>query len=46
VVEGGVAGHKPRIGRANLVYLDSHVELRKSAPTNIFDPDTLYPAAQ
>jgi prepilin-type N-terminal cleavage/methylation domain-containing protein/prepilin-type processing-associated H-X9-DG protein len=44
-VEGGVAGHKPFIGRANLVFLDSHVELRNSAPTNIFDPDTRFPAA-
>jgi prepilin-type processing-associated H-X9-DG protein len=46
VVEGGVAGQKPKIGRANLVFLDGHVELRKSAPTNIFDPNTLYQAAQ
>jgi len=38
-VEGGVVGQKPKIGRANLVYLDTHVELRHSAPTNIFDPD-------
>jgi prepilin-type processing-associated H-X9-DG protein len=40
IVEGGVAGQKPKIGRANLVYLDSHVELRRNAPTNLFDPDT------
>jgi prepilin-type processing-associated H-X9-DG protein len=46
VVEGGVQGHKPKIGRANLVYLDTHVELRRSAPTNLFDPDTPFPAAQ
>jgi prepilin-type N-terminal cleavage/methylation domain-containing protein/prepilin-type processing-associated H-X9-DG protein len=45
VVEGGVAGHKPKIGRANLVFLDTHVELRKSAPTNIFDPDSPFPPA-
>jgi prepilin-type N-terminal cleavage/methylation domain-containing protein/prepilin-type processing-associated H-X9-DG protein len=44
VVEGGVAGQKPKIGRANLVFLDGHTELRKSAPTNVFDPDTLSPA--
>jgi prepilin-type N-terminal cleavage/methylation domain-containing protein/prepilin-type processing-associated H-X9-DG protein len=45
VVEGGVAGEKPKIGRANLVFLDSHVELRKNAPTNIFDPDAIAPAS-
>jgi prepilin-type N-terminal cleavage/methylation domain-containing protein/prepilin-type processing-associated H-X9-DG protein len=44
VVEGGVAGHKPKIGRANLVFLDSHVELRRNAPTNLFDPDTRFQA--
>jgi prepilin-type N-terminal cleavage/methylation domain-containing protein/prepilin-type processing-associated H-X9-DG protein len=44
-VEGGIAGGKPKMGRANLVFLDSHVELRKNAPTNIFDPNTLSPAA-
>jgi prepilin-type processing-associated H-X9-DG protein len=44
VVEGGVVGHKPKIGRANLVFLDSHVELRQNAPTNIFDPDTPFQA--
>jgi len=36
--EGGIPGHKPKIGRANIVFLDSHVELRHSAPTNMFDP--------
>jgi prepilin-type N-terminal cleavage/methylation domain-containing protein/prepilin-type processing-associated H-X9-DG protein len=41
VVEGGVANGKPKIGRANVVYLDSHVQLRKNSPTNIFDPLTL-----
>jgi prepilin-type processing-associated H-X9-DG protein len=46
VVEGGVMGEKPKIGRANLVFLDSHVELRHSAPTNIFDPDAEFPASQ
>jgi prepilin-type N-terminal cleavage/methylation domain-containing protein/prepilin-type processing-associated H-X9-DG protein len=45
VVEGGVAGHKPKIGLANLVFLDGHSEFRKSAPTNMFDPDTLSSAA-
>ena len=39
-IEGGVANAKPKIGRANLVFLDSHVELRKNSPTNIFDPLT------
>jgi len=43
-VQGGVAGQKPKLGRANLVFLDSHVELRRSAPTNIFDPNTPFPA--
>ena len=42
-VEGGVAGQKPKIGRANLVFLDSHVEFRRSAPTNMFDPSCLVP---
>jgi prepilin-type processing-associated H-X9-DG protein len=46
VVEGGVAGQKPSIGRANLVYLDAHVELRRNAPTNLFDPNTPFPAGQ
>jgi prepilin-type N-terminal cleavage/methylation domain-containing protein/prepilin-type processing-associated H-X9-DG protein len=45
-VEGGVTGQKPKFGRANLVFLDSHVELRRSAPTNLIDPNTPYPAAQ
>jgi len=45
-VEGGVAGQKPKLGRANLVFLDSHVELRRNAPTNIFDPNTPLPAPQ
>jgi prepilin-type N-terminal cleavage/methylation domain-containing protein/prepilin-type processing-associated H-X9-DG protein len=43
-VEGGVAGQKPKIGRANLVFLDSHVEMRRSAPTNAFDPNTPFPS--
>jgi prepilin-type N-terminal cleavage/methylation domain-containing protein/prepilin-type processing-associated H-X9-DG protein len=43
-VEGGVVGQKPKIGRANLVFLDSHVQLRRNAPTNIFDPNTPFPA--
>lgn len=43
-VEGGVPGQKPKLGRANLVFLDSHVELRRTAPTNIFDPATPFPA--
>ncbi len=42
-VEGGIVGKKPTIGRANLVFLDSHVELRNNAPTNIFDPQSLTP---
>jgi prepilin-type N-terminal cleavage/methylation domain-containing protein/prepilin-type processing-associated H-X9-DG protein len=42
-VQGGVAGVKPKIGRANIVFLDTHVELRRTAPTNIFDPQTLFP---
>jgi prepilin-type N-terminal cleavage/methylation domain-containing protein/prepilin-type processing-associated H-X9-DG protein len=37
-VEGGVASGKPKLGRANLVFLDSHVESRRNCPTNIFDP--------
>jgi prepilin-type N-terminal cleavage/methylation domain-containing protein len=44
IVEGGVLGQKPKIGRANLVYLDTHVELRGNAPTNLFDPNTPFPA--
>ncbi|MGO8679070.1 MAG: DUF1559 domain-containing protein [Limisphaerales bacterium] len=42
-VEGGVSGHKPKLGRANLVFLDAHVQLRRNAPTNIFDPNTPLP---
>jgi prepilin-type N-terminal cleavage/methylation domain-containing protein/prepilin-type processing-associated H-X9-DG protein len=42
-VEGGVTGQKPKLGRANLVFLDSHVEFRRSAPTNMFDPKCLTP---
>jgi prepilin-type N-terminal cleavage/methylation domain-containing protein/prepilin-type processing-associated H-X9-DG protein len=45
-VEGGVPGQKPRNGRANIVFLDSHVQLRRNAPTNIFDPNTLSPPPQ
>jgi prepilin-type N-terminal cleavage/methylation domain-containing protein/prepilin-type processing-associated H-X9-DG protein len=45
VVEGGVVGHKPKIGRANLVFLDAHVELRRNAPTNIFDPNAVSQAS-
>jgi hypothetical protein len=43
VVEGGVPGHKTKLGRANLVFLDAHLELRRNAPTNIFDPTSLSP---
>jgi prepilin-type N-terminal cleavage/methylation domain-containing protein len=39
--EGGVAGQKPKIGRANIVFLDSHTEFRKSAPQSLFDPNAL-----
>jgi prepilin-type processing-associated H-X9-DG protein len=46
VVEGDSPGTKPKFGRANLVFLDSHVELRKNAPTNLFDPKTPVPAPQ
>ena len=45
-VEGGVPGQKPKLGRANLVFLDTHVELRRNAPTNVFDPKTLSPAGK
>jgi len=45
-VEGAVPGQKPKLGRANLVFLDSHVQLRRNAPTNIFDPNTPFPASQ
>ncbi len=44
VTEGGVAGEKPKIGRANLVFLDSHAELRNNAPTNMFNPNSTSPA--
>ena len=46
IVEGGLAGRKPKIGRANLVFLDGHAEPRNNAPTNIFDPNTPFPAAR
>jgi len=42
-VEGGVPGQHLKLGRANLVFLDTHVELRRTAPTNIFDPNTPFP---
>ena len=45
-VEGGVAGQKPKIGRANLVFLDGHVQQRNNSPTNIFDPLTPNPSLQ
>jgi len=38
-VEGGVTGGKPVMGRANFCFLDGHVELRHTGPTNIFDPN-------
>jgi prepilin-type N-terminal cleavage/methylation domain-containing protein len=41
-VEGGAPGQVPKIGRANLVFIDSHVQLRNNAPTNIFDPLSPY----
>jgi prepilin-type N-terminal cleavage/methylation domain-containing protein/prepilin-type processing-associated H-X9-DG protein len=44
VVEGGAPGAKPKFGRANVVFLDSHVDLRRNAPTNIFDPNTPFMA--
>ncbi len=44
IVEGGVPGQKPKMGRANLVFLDTHVEFRRNSPTNIFDPKTPFPA--
>jgi len=44
-VEGGVTGQKPKMGRANAVFLDTHLELRRNAPTNIFDPNTPFQAA-
>lgn len=43
-VEGGVPGQAPKIGRANLVFLDTHVQMRRNSPTNIFDPNTPFPA--
>jgi prepilin-type N-terminal cleavage/methylation domain-containing protein/prepilin-type processing-associated H-X9-DG protein len=43
--EGGLPGLKPVLGRANLVFLDTHVELRRNAPTNLFNPNTPFPAA-
>ncbi len=45
-VEGGVPGRKPKLGRANLVFLDTHVELRRNAPTNIFDPNAPFPPSR
>ncbi len=41
LVEGDAPGQKPKMGRANLVFLDTHVELRRSSPSNLFDPQTL-----
>ena len=46
VVEGGVPGQKPKLGRANVVFLDTHAEMRRSAPTNIFDPKAPFPAGR
>jgi len=43
-VEGGAPGAHPKIGRANLVFLDSYVQLRNNSPTNIFDPLTTTPS--
>jgi len=45
VVEGGVSGQKPKIGLANVVFLDAHAEMRKNAPTNMFYPNSPTPAA-
>jgi prepilin-type N-terminal cleavage/methylation domain-containing protein/prepilin-type processing-associated H-X9-DG protein len=42
-VEGGVPGVKPKMGKANIAFLDNHVELRRNAPTNIFDPQCQIP---
>ncbi len=39
-LEGGVAGKKPKIGRANLAFLDSHVQQRNNSPQELFDPQT------
>jgi prepilin-type N-terminal cleavage/methylation domain-containing protein/prepilin-type processing-associated H-X9-DG protein len=46
IVEGDLAGQKPKFGRANLVFLDAHVQLRRNAPTNIFDPNTPLAASE
>jgi prepilin-type processing-associated H-X9-DG protein len=46
VVEGGVPGQKPKFGRANVVFLDTHAEMRRTAPTNIFDPKAPFPAGR
>jgi prepilin-type N-terminal cleavage/methylation domain-containing protein/prepilin-type processing-associated H-X9-DG protein len=46
VDEGGVAGKKPIIGRANLVFLDGHVQKRNDSPTNVFDPQAPFPSLQ
>jgi prepilin-type N-terminal cleavage/methylation domain-containing protein/prepilin-type processing-associated H-X9-DG protein len=46
VDEGGIAGKKPTIGRANLVFLDTHVQLRNNSPSNVFDPQALTPSPQ
>jgi prepilin-type N-terminal cleavage/methylation domain-containing protein/prepilin-type processing-associated H-X9-DG protein len=46
VVEGGVPGQKPKLGRANVVFLDTHAEMRRTAPTNIFDPKAPFPAGR
>jgi len=42
-VEGGAPGAAPKFGRANVVFLDGHTQLRQNAPTNIFDPNTPFP---
>jgi prepilin-type N-terminal cleavage/methylation domain-containing protein len=44
--EGDLPGRKPKFGRADFVFLDSHIELRRNAPTNIFDPNTPFQAPQ
>jgi prepilin-type N-terminal cleavage/methylation domain-containing protein/prepilin-type processing-associated H-X9-DG protein len=38
--EGYSLGSRANMGRANLVFLDGHTELRRDAPTNLFDPYT------
>ena len=43
-VEGGAPGQIPKICRANVVFLDSHLQLRHNSPTNIFNPLTPLPA--